>query len=251
MNTKAFHKLSYGLYIIASEHEGEKAGYIGNTVFQVTSTPPQIAISCHKNNFTMGVIQKSNLFSISVLKQDLDISIIRNFGYQSGKDIDKFKNIDSKKFSTGVPLVANASVAWFECEVVQKIDVGSHILFIGEIKDSGLFSEEPVLTYAYYRETYKMLAPKNAPTYLKNASPEETKTKEPAESGSADPEKMKSSEETNKKSAYTCSVCGYTYHPEEGDPSSGIPPGTPFADLPEDYRCPVCNAGKELFNPAS
>jgi flavin reductase (DIM6/NTAB) family NADH-FMN oxidoreductase RutF/rubredoxin len=251
MDTKAFHKLSYGLYIIASEHQGEKSGYIGNTVFQVTSEPSRVAISCHKDNYTMGIIRKSQMFSVSVLKQDLDISVIRNFGYQSGKDMDKFKNIQYRKCTLGVPVVTEASVAWFECSVVQETDAGSHILFIGEIKDAGLLSDEPVLTYTYYRETYKMMAPRNAPTYLKDKTPEDTKTQEPPESGSPGPEKKKSSEKKRKKPSYACSVCGYIYHPEEGDAASGIPPGTAFADLPEDYRCPVCNAEKELFKPVS
>lgn len=245
MNYKAFHKLSYGLYIIASEFEGNKAGYAGNTAFQVTSEPPQIAISCHKGNFTAGVICKSKLFSVSVLKKELSTSIIGEFGFMSGKEFDKFSNVGFQYFSTGIPVVTEASVAWLECKVVQEVDCGSHLLFIGEVLDSGILSDEEPLTYEYYREKYRMLAPKNAPTYIDRNKLE----------GESEPIgiEIKAAAETRKQESetdkiFTCSICGYTYDPAEGDPTAGIPPGTPFSDLPDDYKCPVCNAGKEYFH---
>ena len=76
MKLRAFHKLSYGLYLVASVYEGKKAGYIANTVFQVTSKPPLIAISCHKDNRSTEIIRKSGIFSVSVLKKELDVKII-------------------------------------------------------------------------------------------------------------------------------------------------------------------------------
>ncbi|MBN2774803.1 MAG: flavin reductase, partial [Prolixibacteraceae bacterium] len=166
MNYKAFHKLSYGLYIIASEYEGIKSGYIGNTVFQVTSEPPRIAISCHKDNFTTSIIQKSKIFSVSVLKQQLDTSIIGEFGFISGREFDKFSKVDFRKSESGVPVILDAAIAWFECTVVKEIDAGSHLLFLGEVGNCDILSDEPPLTYDYYREKYRMLAPKNAPTYI-------------------------------------------------------------------------------------
>lgn len=245
MKYKAFHKLSYGLYIIATEFENKKFGYIGNTAFQVTSEPSQIAISSHKKNFTTEKILKSGKFSISVLKKEVNTSLIGEFGFMSGEDFDKFRNVKTISSVTGAPIVVDSSVAWFDCKVLNKVDVGSHILIIGEVLDSDVLSGDEPLTYDYYREKYKMLAPKNAPTYvekekLENEVVPESKPKPETEE---DHEHVFDEE----SGTYTCSICGYQYNPEEGDPALGIPPGTPFEDLPEDYKCPICNAGKDYF----
>jgi flavin reductase (DIM6/NTAB) family NADH-FMN oxidoreductase RutF/rubredoxin len=229
----SFHNLSYGLYLICSEHENKKSGYAGNTGFQVTSSPSTIAISCNKENFTCGIISKSRLFSLSVLQRDLDITIIQDFGFKSSLNIDKFNNHIYKTGNTGIPVITEYCNAYFECRVINEVDCGTHILFIGEVIHSERLNEEPPLTYDYYHQHYKMLAPKNAPTYI---APELL-----LEKG----EKLITPNDF--PSEYICTICGYTYDPDEGDPSNGIPPGTPFEDLPEDYMCPICKAGKEFF----
>ncbi len=239
MKLQAFHKLSYGLYIIASSFEGKKTGYVANTVFQVTSKPPMLAISCHKDNFSANIIQKSGIFSVSVLSKDPDMKLIGEFGFSSGNEVDKFKSLNETSSKTGAPIVLNDTVAWFDCEVKESIDLGSHWLIIGEVVDTDFISDEDPLTYAYYREQYKMFSPKNSPTYI-----EADKLKE--EKKASDSKK----ENENKTQKYVCAICGYTYDPEEGDPTIGVPPGTPFEDLPEDYSCPICNASKEYFKPA-
>lgn len=243
MKLKAFHKLSYGMYLIASDYKGKKSGYIANTTFQVTSEPPQIAISCHKDNQTTRVILDSGVFSISVLKKEVNMKIIGDFGFMSSTDIDKFSGINVITAKTGAPIVLDSSVAWFDCKVVKSVDLGSHYLIIGEVLDSDEISDEEPLTYQYYREKYKMYSPKNSPTYIEKslldaepaASSTEVKVEEPDHEHIFDGE------------SYVCVICGFTYNPEEGDPSMGIAPGTPFEDLPEDYKCPICNASKEYF----
>lgn len=246
MKYKAFHRLSYGLYLIATELDGKKLGYIGNTAFQVTSSPAQIAVSSHKNNFTTDKIIRSGKFSISVLQKEVDTAIIGEFGFMSGAEIDKFRNIETKTSVSGAPIVLTSSVAWFDCKVVSSVDVGSHLLIIGEVLDSDVISGEEPLTYAYYREKYKMLAPKNAPTYIEKEKldKEVVPQVEPKAEPGRPSENQTSDEEP---SPHICTICGFVYDPEEGDPALGIPPGTPFEDLPEDYKCPICNAGKEYF----
>jgi len=244
MKVKAFHKLSYGLYLIAAEFQGKKSGYIANTVFQVTSEPPQIAISCHKDNFSSQIILNSGAFSASVLKREVNMKIIGDFGFMSSTDINKFAGINYLKGPSGSPIVTDSAVAWFDCKVVKSIDLGSHYLIIGEVIDSDELSDEEPLTYQYYREKYKMFSPKNSPTYIE-------KSKLEAETSATavtveEPEHEHIFDGEN----YICQICGYTYNPEEGDPTMGIPPGTPFESLPEDYKCPVCNASKEYFKPA-
>ncbi|HSH19624.1 MAG TPA: flavin reductase [Draconibacterium sp.] len=246
MKYKAFHKLSYGLYIIATELQGTKYGYIGNTAFQVTSEPSQIAISSHKKNFTTDKILRSGKFSISVLKKEVNTSLIGEFGFMSGSDFDKFRNVETIASVTGAPIVVDSSVAWFDCKVINSVDVGSHILIIGEVVDSDVISGEEPLTYDYYREKYKMLAPKNAPTYVEKEILDKEVVPE-AETKTAQKEEAVLKEPGGGLSSFTCSICGFEYNPEEGDPALGIPPGTPFEDLPDDYKCPICNAGKDYF----
>lgn len=237
---RSFHKLSYGLYIISSAYEGKMAGYAGNTAFQVTAEPMVIAVSCNKNNFTSGIIQKSKVFSMSVLQKDLDISIIGDFGFKSTKNFDKFSKWSYKTGTLGIPVVTESCVATFECKVFNEVDCGSHILFFGEVVEAEKLNDNPPLTYEYYHEHYKMLAPKNAPTYI---DPEKlTDNKAPKAKESPKEESTGAS-----MAEHICIICGYTYDPELGDPDHGIPPGTPFEDLPEEYTCPVCGAGKDFF----
>ncbi len=243
INYKAFHKMSYGLYIISTESDGKKAGYIGNTAFQVTSEPPRVAISCHKNNASSQKILESGIFSLSVLKKEASTSLIGEFGFMSSEDMDKFSNTETIQASTGAPIVVDSAVAWFDCKVISTHDVGSHTLIIGEVQESEVLSDDDPLTYDYYREKYKMLAPKNAPTYIEKEKLEQGGQEELESPKKPDAEQSgDSSMET-----HTCTICGFQYNPEEGDPTMGIPPGTAFEDLPEDYKCPICNAGKEYF----
>jgi len=246
MKYKAFHRLSYGLYLIATELNGNRSGYIGNTAFQVTSEPSQLAISSHKKNHTTQQILESGKFSLSVLKKEVDTSLIGEFGFMSSTDIDKFRNIETFTSVTGAPIVVDSSVAWFDCRVVNSIDVGSHILIIGEVLNSDVVSGEEPLTYAYYREKYKMLAPKNAPTYIESSKLDNELVPEPESKTDAEP-KAEQKEPDEEPGTFTCTICGFQYNPEEGDPTAGIPPGTPFEDLPDDYKCPICNASKEYF----
>lgn len=229
MNIEAFFKISYGLYAVCSDSGKKPNGYISNTVFQVTAEPAQFAVSCSKNNFTTGIIAESKAFSISVLEKDTGPNIIGTFGYRSGKDTDKFKGLSYKTGKTGSPVLLENTIAWFDCRVITSFDLGTHILFIGELVDSELcMSEKEPLTYAYYREFKKGKAPKNAPTYI-------------------DENKIKASTPEKKSDKYYCPACGYVYDPENGDPDSGIAPGTRFEDIPANWVCPTCGSEKSDF----
>lgn len=235
MNHEAFSKITYGLYVIGSTHGTQNGGYVANTVFQVTSKPARMAIACHKDNHTCRLIAQSKAFSISVLRQEAKAELLGLFGYQSSRTIDKFGAMRYRKGQTGVPILLEDSLAWFECQVVQTVDVGSHLLFIGEVMNGDVIdSTQLPLTYAYYREVKQGKSPKNAPTYL-------------------DPSMIKAAkiESTSHTAApsdkYICAVCGYVYDPAVGGPDAGMPPGTRFEDLPEDWVCPLCGAAKSEF----
>jgi flavin reductase (DIM6/NTAB) family NADH-FMN oxidoreductase RutF/rubredoxin len=230
MDYQAFFSLSYGIYLICSNKGNEPYGYIANTAFQVTSEPPQIAISCHKNNLTGQAIGQSRVFSLSVLHKGTGTELLQKFGYSSGDPAGKFAGIQYKTGVTGTPVVLTDAAACFECRVVNSVDAGTHMLFIGEVVEAEVLDpgKEP-LTYAYYRNVMKASAPPNAPTYVDKSRLQPQKTKE--EPGNE----------------YLCQICGYTYDPAEGDPKHGIPPGTKWEDLPDDWICPVCRAGKKFF----
>lgn len=238
MDFEAFFKITYGLYIVSSGNSNEKAGYIANTAFQVTAEPPQIAISCNKDNHTSKILDESNVYSISILKEDASPDIIGLFGYKTGKEVDKFENVNYFPGETGVPIVTEESIAWFECKIVNKFNVGTHVIYIGEIVNYDLLDEKGIpLTYDYYRNVKKGKAPKNAPTYIK---PQETEV---------DKTSIKTNSEKNLGPRYQCLVCDHIYDPEIGDDDSGIAPGTPFEELPDDWMCPVCGAEKSDFVP--
>ncbi len=225
MNLKALYKISYGMYVISSRMNDKLNGQIANTVFQITSEPPRIAVSINKQNLTHEFINKSKVFIVSILSKATPMKFIGHFGFKSGREIDKFRDINYKVGVTGAPIVSEHSIAYLEAEVINMIDVGTHTIFIGKVIDAELITEGEPMTYAYYHEIKQGKSPKTAPTYIKE-------------------EKQR---EVSKMKKYRCKVCGYVYDPEKGDPDSGIKPGTPFEKLPDDWVCPICGAEKSDF----
>lgn len=211
MNKKAIRKLSYGVYIISTT-EGEKpTGCTANSAMQITSDPATIAISINHDNYTNTCISKSEMFSIGILPEDVDISIIGNFGFQSGKEVDKYENIPYKMIE-GLP-VPDAACAYMICKVVDSFETSSHTVFLGELIEADVYNDKNPMTYAHYHDVKNGRSPEKSPIYV----PED-------ESGDKQEEK------------WVCSVCGYIY---DGD--------VPFEELPEDYKCPVCKAPKNKF----
>jgi flavin reductase (DIM6/NTAB) family NADH-FMN oxidoreductase RutF/rubredoxin len=228
MNKKALHKISYGIYIVCSKKDKNFNGQIANSVFQVTAEPPTVAVSINKQNLTHEYIENSKVFTISILCEKAPMTYIGTFGYKSGRDGDKFKDVKYKIGKTGAPIVLEHAVAFIEAEVIDQISVGTHTIFVGKIVDADVLNEDKCMTYEYYHIIKGGKSPKNAPTYIKD-------------------EKIEKKEE-KKMDKYVCDVCGYVYDPEKGDPDNGVEPGTSFADLPDDWVCPVCGAAKDAFS---
>jgi len=224
MNPKAMQKLGYGLYIVCSKKEDKYNGQIANTIFQVCSEPPVIAVAINRQNLTHEFIAQSKVFTGSILSQEAPLSFIGNFGFKSGRQVDKFENVHYKLGETLVPIVLDHTLAYLEAKVFNQLEVGTHTIFLGEIVEGEVVKEGDPMTYAYYHQVKRGTTPKSAPSYV-----EETK-------------KVVSS--TIK---YKCNVCGYIYDPEKGDPDGGIIPGTPFDKIPDSWACPVCGATKDMF----
>ena len=131
MNPKALFNLSYGLYIITSKNGDKINGQTANSLIQVTAEPPAIAIGLNKKNLTNEYIKKSKVFAVSILSQDAPLNIIGQFGFKSGRDTDKFENINHKQGKTGAPIILDNTLAYLEANVTHEMDVGTHTIFVG------------------------------------------------------------------------------------------------------------------------
>ncbi len=227
MDTKALYSISYGLYIVGSIMGDKINAQIANTVIQVASEPPTISVCINKQNLTHEYIQNSKVFSVSVLCEDAPLGLIGNFGFKSGRDVDKFTDIDYKIGETGAPVVVEHTVSYMEVRMSKEVDVGTHTDFIGELVNAEVLQEKEPMTYAHYHKVKRGTTPKTASSYVE--------------------EKTEKKEGVKNMAKYKCIICGYIYDPEKGDPEMDIPPGTAFDDLPDHWVCPVCGAGKDDF----
>jgi flavin reductase (DIM6/NTAB) family NADH-FMN oxidoreductase RutF/rubredoxin len=226
----ALRDVTYGMYVVTSHLDGKLNGQIANTIFQVCSEPPRIGVSINKNNLTHEYISKSGIFAVSILNEDTPMPFIGLFGFKSGRDVDKLSQVNYKSGATGAPLVTDNAVSLLEVKVGGSTDTGTHTFFFGDLVGAEVLRQGAPLTYAFYHQVKRGKSPKSAPTYVE---PE----KETSEGG----------KEGMKK--YVCDVCGYEYDPAVGDPDAGIPAGTPFEKLPDDWVCPICGAAKSQFSP--
>lgn len=189
MDKKALYQISSGLYLVSSKDNDHRAGCIINTLMQVTSSPVQVTITVNKENDTTNTILKSRAFSVTMLTKNVDMNIIASFGFQSSKDVDKFGTREVFTDELGNPYIKEGMNASLACKVVKEVELGSHILFVGEVVEGEVLSNEESMTYAYYQKEKKGTSPKNAPTYQ-------------------EPEK-------SKKTRWRCKICGYIYEGEE------------------------------------
>jgi len=245
MNFEAFFKLTYGLYILSSKDGQKYNGHISNTVFQITAEPPRITVASHRNNLTTQYIRSSKLFSVSALQKNNSLDFMGPWGFKSGREVNKFENVEHTIGKTGVPIVTQNCISWYECEVEKEIEIGSHVMFVGKVVDMGVLNDEAdPLTYSHYRSVIKGVSPKNSPTYL---SDDKVVGKQESEKKPGPP--IKAALSANDLKKYRCTICGHIYDPLEGDPPAGIPPGTAFKDIPDNWTCPICGVTKDDFIP--
>ena len=209
MNTKIFRNMSYGVYIVGTMDGDRPTGCVANSVMQITSSPATIAASINHDNYTNECIEKAGVFSFSILSEASPAELIGKFGFQSGKEINKFDGVDFELVS-GAP-VLKQTCGYVVCKVVDKMETSTHTVFLGEVIAAEVYDTSvPEMTYSYYHKVVKGKSPKNAPTYL----PEEEEAPKQA------------------VSKYVCRICGYVY---EGD------------ELPADFICPICKQGADKF----
>lgn len=163
MNSRALFQLSYGVYVVSTWDEGRATGCTANSAMQITSTPATIAVSINHDNYTNQCIKNSNRFAISVLGENSNPGIIGTFGFRSGRDCNKFDEVEMA-VKGYLPVVADAC-AYITCEVVDSMETETHTVFLGKITDADVMKQDKPMTYAYYHEVIKGKSPKNAPTY--------------------------------------------------------------------------------------
>lgn len=207
MNANALFKLSYGLYIVSAKEGDKDNGCIVNTVMQTTAQPIRISTTISKDNYTHGIIMNTGKYNVSVLTQNTPMETIGRFGFQSGRDINKFDGINYKRTENDIAYPTENITAFMSCKVVGTTDLGTHTMFIAEIENCEIVSDDEPLTYAYYHKVKKGNTPKAAPTFVKT-------------------------EENDITVGYKCTICGYIY---KGD------------TLPADFICPICKRSASFF----
>jgi ferric-chelate reductase [NAD(P)H] len=162
---KALWDLSYGLYIVTGTDGEKHNGQIVNVAFQVTNTPPQIAVCISKENLTHEYISKTGVFGLSILDRETPMLFMGPWGFKSGRNVDKFNGVNYKQGQTGVRLVTDNTLSFVEAKVTSTLDVGTHTMFVGEVVNSEVLKDGNLLTYEYYQKEKKGKAPKTAPTF--------------------------------------------------------------------------------------
>lgn len=177
------YKLSYGLFVLTSAADGRDSGCIINTAQQVTSEPNRISIAVNKSNFTHDLVKKSGKFNISIISEAAEFELFKHFGFQSGREVDKFAEYtDCKRSANGLYYVTAGINSYISATVEQEVDLGSHTLFIASVDDMEVLADTPSATYAYYQSSIKPQPAKDVQTG---------------------------------KTVWRCTVCGYVYEGEE------------------------------------
>lgn len=221
INTKAFRSMNYGLYIISTKRGDELVGCVVNTFQQVTSKPARVSVAVNKENYTAAAIIESGRFEASVLSEDASMELIGRFGFKTSAEIDKFAETPHELDPAGVPYVTESVVAHMGGRVIETIDVGTHYLFVGEVEYADVLSDAPAMTYAYYHQVKGGKTPPKASSY----TPED-------EQAAAAPQPVAEKVEGKPRYGWRCTICGYVVEMDE---------------LPEDFTCPMCGVGRELF----
>lgn len=223
MDPKALFKFSYGLYIVSAT-DGERTGAcLINTGLQVTSNPLQVAVVVNKQNYTCDVIREAGHFALTVLSEQADMPFIGRFGFKCSKDVDKFSGLACETTDMFDPYTLENACAVLSCAVASTLDVGTHIIFVGEVVDAKVLSDATPMTYNYYHTVLRGKTPPKASAYVEGADASDVVAKPAA--GASEPAKMHH---------FRCTVCGFVYETTE-------------ETLPEGYKCPLCGFGADKF----
>lgn len=174
----ALFNIGYGLYVVTSNDGKKDNGLIVNTVTQVTNTPNRIAVTINKQNYSHHIIKQTGKMNINCLSEDAPFSVFERFGFQSGRNTDKFEGCEVMRSDNGLVFLSRNINSFMSLKVEQYIDLDTHGMFICSVTESRVISDKPSMTYAYYHANVK---PKP---------------------------------QTEGKKGYVCKICGYVYEGE-------------------------------------
>ena len=184
MDTKALQKINCGLFVLTALDDTKQNGCIINTAMQVTSSPLQISVTVNKSNYTTDIIKRTGSFNLSSIDESADFDLFKRFGFASGRDTDKYNGFsDYKTAANGIRYITKGTNAMMSVKVVQTVDVGTHLIFIGEVTQALVLSENPSASYSFYHSN------------IKPAPKPKTESKE-------------------NKTKWVCNICGYIYEGE-------------------------------------
>ena len=159
MENSALNKISYGMYLLSASSKDIDNACIINTFMQVSYAPLRVCICVSKQNYTHDLIKKSKRFNISVLTKNVSFDLIKRFGFQSGRDKNKFENFKYvDRTLDGIIYLTKYSNSYINVKVTKMINLGSHTMFIGDVKVMGILNEDESLTYDDY---FKLVKPKD------------------------------------------------------------------------------------------
>lgn len=182
MNLDVLWKLSYGLYVVATDDGGKPAGCVVNTVFQVTSENPIVAMSLHKDHYTYELLKKTRRFSVSILSEKTNPIVISRLGFLSGRNKDKFNGFSHDDWK-GLPIINENCCGYLACDILDMYEAETHVIITARVADTAEGTHDQPMSYQYYYDVIKGKAPKYAPTYRAPST----------------------------KFHYVCTVCGYVY----------------------------------------
>lgn len=185
MDNQAIFKLTYGLFVVTARENSKDNGCIVNTVTQVTDEPKRISVTVNKACYTHDMIMNTGKLAVSILSEKADFELFKRFGFQSGRDVDKFAGFeDYKAGADDIKYITTGTNAYIQGSVIDTVDVGTHTIFICDVTDMEVLDDSPSATYTYYHQHIK---PK--------------------------PEAIKSEE--SGKTVWRCKICDYVYEGEE------------------------------------
>ena len=248
VDNKVFSKFSYGVEVLTTRVDGKDYGCIINTAGQVASADPKkITISCIKKNHTCDMVMKAGKFNISILTEDAPYSLFQHFGFQSGRDVDKFADVPyDDRMANGIRYIPTYTNAVLSCEVIDVKDLETQVLYIANVVEAKVLSKAPSCTYGYYHahiKPKKNPAPEQKECWVckvcgyvyEGAEMPDDFTCPLCKHGKEDFEHIVP-EVKPKVKGYVCKICGH-FEPCEGE-------------LPADYTCPLCKHPREDFEPA-
>lgn len=162
---KVFRDLSYGLYIVSTADGDKRNAQLVNTVIQVTSDPPRVAVTINTKNYTHELISKSKVFAAMVLDESVTMMFLGPFGFKTGRELDKFAKAAFQTGVTGSPIVTDHVLSFVEARVVNEIPLGTHTIFVGDVVNTGVIRPGSPLTYKFYHENLRGKTPPNAPSF--------------------------------------------------------------------------------------